>query len=63
MTTLTDFVPEKGFHLTAERFANHVPQLDFHEKAKNIKFFEDNVRKGCYGNYGYNVNGFNYEVA
>jgi len=50
MTTLTGFVPEKGFHFTAERFVDHVPQLDFHEKAKNIKFFEDNVRKGCYGN-------------
>lgn len=50
MTTLTGFAPEKGFHFTAERFVDHVPQLDFHEKAKNIKFFEDNVRKGCYGN-------------
>lgn len=49
MTTLTDFVPEKGFHLTATRFADHVPQLDFHEKVKSIEFFENAVRKGTYG--------------
>ena len=50
MTTLTGFAPEKGWHFTATRFVDHVPELDFHEKVKNIEFFEDNVRKGCYGN-------------
>ena len=50
MTELTDFAPKKGWHFTASRFDDHVPQLDFREKTKNIKFFEDNVRKGCYGN-------------
>lgn len=50
MTTLIGFAPEKGLHFTATRFVDHVPELDFHEKAKNIEFFEDNVRKGCYGN-------------
>lgn len=49
MTTLTGFVPKKGFHFTAERFAVVAP-LDIHEQVKNIEFFEDNVRKGCYGN-------------
>jgi len=49
MTTLTGFAPENGFHFTATRFADHVPQLDFHEKAKNIEFFENAVRKGTYG--------------
>lgn len=49
MTTLTGFAPEKGIHFTAERFVNHVPQLDFHEKAKNIEYFENAVHKGTYG--------------
>lgn len=49
MTTLTGFAPEKGLHFTATRFVDHVPELDFHEKAKNIEFFENAVRKGTYG--------------
>ena len=50
MNALTDFAPKNGWHFTAERFSLNVPELDFHEKVKNIEFFENNVRKGCYGN-------------
>ena len=49
MTTLTDFAPKNGWHFTAERFADHVPPLDSRETVKNIEFFEDGARKGCYG--------------
>lgn len=49
MTTLTGFAPKKGWSFTATRFVNHVPQLDFREKTKNIEFFENAVRKGTYG--------------
>lgn len=48
MTTLTGFVPEKGFHFTVTRFATVAP-LDIHEQVKNIEFFENAVRKGTYG--------------
>lgn len=49
MTTLTDFAPKNGWSFTATRFVDHVPELDFREKAKNIEYFENAVRKGTYG--------------
>ncbi len=49
MTTLTDFAPKNGWSFTATRFMDHVPELDFHEKVKNIEFFENAVRWGTYG--------------
>lgn len=50
MTTLTDFAPKTDWGFYAERFSDHVTPLTPSEIEKNCKFFEDSVKKGCYGN-------------
>lgn len=50
MTTLNDFAPKTNWGFYAERFSDYATPLTPKEIKENCKFFEDNVRKGCYGN-------------
>lgn len=50
MIALTGFAPKTGWSIMATRFSLNATPLTPTEIAENCKFFEDSVRKGCYGN-------------